>query len=66
MAKNVSNNYLATRIQKSFSQAWSKVFAFNKSQGNQDSLENLDSQSEEYQIDSNSQQNLHPYLVDRV
>ena len=66
MAKNVSNNYLATRIQNSFSQAWSKVFAFKKSQVNQDSQENLDSQPEEYQIDLNSQQNLHPYLVDRV
>lgn len=69
MAKNVGSNFIATRIQNSFSQAWSKVFAFNKSKVNQDSqdsqeLENY--QSEEYQIDVNSQQYLHPYLVDRV
>ena len=66
MAKSVNNNFLVTRIQHSFSQVWSKVFAFNQSKVNQDSQILEDSQSEEYQLDSSSQQNLHPYLVDRV
>jgi len=66
MAKSINNNYLATKIQNSFSQVWSKVFAFNQSKVNQDSQVLEDSQSEEYQIDVNSQQNLHPYLIGRV
>ncbi|BAY83226.1 hypothetical protein NIES267_27130 [Calothrix parasitica NIES-267] len=66
MAKNANNNFLATRIQNSFSQAWSKISFFNQSKANQDSQVLEDSQSEEYQIDINSQQNLHPYLIDRV
>ena len=66
MAKNISNNFFVTRIQNSFSQAWSKVFALRQSKANQDSQELENYQSEEYQIDVNSQQNLHPYLIDRV
>ena len=42
------------------------MFAFKKSEVNQDSQELENYQSEEYQIDVNSQQNLHPYLIDRV
>lgn len=66
MARNVGSNFIATRIQNSFSQVWSKVFAFNKSKVNQDSQILEDSLEEEYQIDTDSQQYLHPYLVDRV
>ena len=66
MAKNASNNYLVTGIQNSFSQFWSKIFALKQFKDNQDSQVLENSQSEEYQIDVNSQQNLHPYLIDRV
>ena len=66
MAKNISNNFLVTRIQNSFSQVWSKVFALKQSKANQDSQELENDQSEEYPVDVNSQQYLHPYLVDRV
>ncbi|MEL6458999.1 MAG: hypothetical protein AAFQ91_12195 [Cyanobacteria bacterium J06621_15] len=58
MAKNVRGNY--------FYQALSKMFIFNKSKLNNDSQGNNDSQLREYQVDVNSQQYLHPYLVDRV
>ncbi|MEM6403337.1 MAG: hypothetical protein AAF378_15195 [Cyanobacteria bacterium P01_A01_bin.84] len=66
MTKNTSNNYLAARIKNSFSLAWSKLFAFRQSKLNQDSQDDKDAQLEEYQIDTNLQQYLHPYLVDRV
>ncbi|MCJ8282172.1 MAG: hypothetical protein MJK14_20640 [Rivularia sp. ALOHA_DT_140] len=49
-----------------FSQAWSKLSVFNQSKSNQDSQELENRQLEEYQLDINSQEYLHPYLVDRV
>lgn len=58
MAKNVRGNY--------FFQALSKMSIFNKSKLNNDSRGLEDSQLEEYSIDVNSQQYLHPYLVNRV
>ncbi|MBV6628161.1 MAG: hypothetical protein KI793_35455 [Rivularia sp. (in: Bacteria)] len=66
MANNINRSYLARYIFRPLSMASSKLFALSKSKVNQSYKELEDSQSEEYQIDANLQQNLHPYLEDRV
>ncbi|AFY56082.1 hypothetical protein Riv7116_3632 [Rivularia sp. PCC 7116] len=66
MANNITRSSLARYIFRPFSIARSKLFALNQSKPNQSYKELEDSQSEEYQIDTNLQQNLHPYLEDRV
>lgn len=63
--KNVRNNSLATYILNPFSVAWSRLSALSKSKLNAESqLE--DYQSEAYESTIKSQQDLHPYLIDRV
>lgn len=64
--KNVRNNSLATYILNPFSVAWSKLSAISQSKLNE-SFEELENyQSEEYLTDTNSQQDLYAYLIDRV
>ena len=55
MAKNIPNP---------FSVVWSKLSTFNQPKVNTES--ELEYQTEEYLADANSQQYLHPYLIDRV
>ncbi len=63
--KNVRNNSLATYILNPFAVAWSKLSAFSQSKLNAESqLE--DDRSEAYESTIQSQQDLHPYLIDRV
>ncbi len=64
--KNIKNNSLGTYIRNPFSVVWSKLSAISQSKLNQgfEELENY--QSEEYLTDTNSQQYLDPYLIDRV
>ncbi|MEO1428444.1 MAG: hypothetical protein AAFS12_09330 [Cyanobacteria bacterium J06632_19] len=66
MANNIPRNYLARYIFRPFSIVRSKLFTLNQSKLNESYKELEGSQSEEYQIDTSSEQNLHPYLVDRV
>ncbi len=64
--KNIRNNSLATYIRNSFALAWSKLSALSQSEVNTkyEELENYRSQEDESTI--KLQQDLHPYLIDRV
>lgn len=64
--KNIRKSSFATYIGNFFFLVHSKLSAMGKSKFNQESqtLENY--QLEDYQPEKNSQQSLHPYLVDRV
>ncbi len=55
MIKNISNP---------FSVVWSKLSTFNQPKVNTES--ELEYQAEDYQASANSQEYLHPYLIDRV
>lgn len=63
--KNLKNNSLKTYIRNPFSAVWSKLSAISQSKLNK-GFEELEYQSEEYLTDTNSQQYLDPYLIDRV
>ncbi|MGB6300758.1 MAG: hypothetical protein WBF90_31925 [Rivularia sp. (in: cyanobacteria)] len=65
MMKNLKNNSLGTYIRNPFSAVWSKLSAISQSNLNK-GFEELEYQSEEYLTDTNSQQYLDPYLIDRV
>lgn len=66
MKENLKSNSLGLYIRKSFDLCLLKLSALSKSRLETKSEKIEDSQLEEYQIDINQQQNLHPYLIDRV
>lgn len=64
--KHITTKSLTTYIRNPFSAAWSKLSAIHQSKLNTESEVLEDDGSEGYDVDTDSQQYLHPYLIGRV